>query len=168
MCAETRYCSPAASRGETRGSVRQASPAANSTARPHPAWSVRPLRRRRRKPCAKSRAAAAAAARTAGAGSHAAASPDIGLRRGEAEVRDDDLSWGDTWTSRSGVGFQLACQHKLECRDTARVERGAGLAPEQIHRGLVRPWGAVDARRYQRVVDVAHGEDACVEVEVGV
>src|SRR5436305_14300155 len=36
-----------------------------------------------------------------------------------------------------------------------------------MERLVVAPGGAVDPRRHERVVDVADGEDACVELELG-
>jgi hypothetical protein len=51
----------------------------------------------------------------------------------------------------------------LEGGDAAAVELRARLLAEDPDRLLVRERIAVDARRDQRVVDVADGEDASVE-----
>jgi hypothetical protein len=60
----------------------------------------------------------------------------------------------------------LAGEHALEGRDAAFVERRAGISVQERQRVLVRPRIAIDAWRDERVVDVAHGHDACVEAQV--
>ena len=55
----------------------------------------------------------------------------------------------------------------LEGADAGGVEGGADLLVQEAHRLVVRPGVAVDADREERVVDVADGEDARLDVELG-
>ena len=61
---------------------------------------------------------------------------------------------------------ELRREDDAERLDAAGVERRPRAGAKQRHRVVVRPRAAVHARRDQRVVDVADGEDPRVEREV--
>jgi len=54
----------------------------------------------------------------------------------------------------------------FECGEAAGVDGGAGFVSEVADRLVSCPGGAVDACADEGVVDVADGEDACLEVEL--
>src|SRR6266511_3110501 len=82
---------------------------------------------------------------------------------GRAEKRSPGR--GDAEDGEPPVRLLLR-EDRLERCDAARVEGRAGLISQEAEGSILTPRRAVDARRDQRVVDVAHGEDPRVEREV--